>query len=92
MWEHQNKHYLTIDIETIPGGDIDFEQLKTKEELEKEVPKSYTGKKATDWVDKTFEQQTEKLNEEHRKKALNSLEGRIFCISLAQMSLKCLKN
>lgn len=83
MWEHQDLNYLYIDIETLPDGDVDFESLKTKEELKELVPKSYTGKRADEWVEKTFEEQTSKLNEEHRKKALNSLEGRIFCIAVA---------
>ena len=82
-FDHSNHNYLFLDIETLPEGDVDFEQLKTKAELKDLVPKSYTGKKAEEWIEKTFTEQTTKLNEEHRKKSLNSLEGRIFCIGVA---------
>jgi predicted PolB exonuclease-like 3'-5' exonuclease len=74
-------NYLTVDIETIPNSDPDYEQLKTKKELKELVPKSYSGKKVDEWVDKTYDEQRDKLDTEHRKKALNSLEGRIFCIA-----------
>ena len=83
MFEHENHSKIFLDIETLPGDEINYEELKTKEELKELVPKSYTGKKAEDWIEKTFTEQTDKLNEEHRKKALNSIQGRIFCIAVA---------
>jgi|GEM_PF-218743 len=76
-------HYLYIDIETIPAGDPNFELLKTKEELEKEAPKSYSVKGKEEWVAKKLDSQVADMNNEHKKGGLNSLKAEIVCISMA---------
>jgi len=83
MWEHQNHKYLYLDIETLPDGNPDFEMLKTKEELEKEAPKSYSKTKQEEWVVNKLDSQVEEMNNEFRKGSLVSLKGRIFCIAVA---------
>jgi predicted PolB exonuclease-like 3'-5' exonuclease len=83
MFEHELHDYLYVDIETIPEGDIDFEQLKTEEEWLVEAPKSYSKPKQQEWAKNKAENQIDELNKEFRKGSLDSLKGRIFCISMA---------
>ena len=82
MYEITN--YLYLDIETIPGSDgIDLSKIKTVNDLLSEAPKSYTKAKQEEWAQDKFYKQTDELNAELRKEALDSLKGRIFCISAA---------
>jgi hypothetical protein len=97
-------NYLTVDIESIPNGDPDYESLRTlkdvkkdypsRKELENKVPKTYQKDKdkSKEWVDskhkanmneakEVYQKQIDDYDKKFRKKALNSLEGRIFCIA-----------
>lgn len=106
QFEHTEMDYLYCDIETKSHGEPDFESLKTKDELAKEIPitdkevrklapKSYKNKEVVDkWVKEKIDKNKEELeivyqkqiddyDAAFRKKALNSLESDLVCVSLA---------
>lgn len=62
---------LTIDIETIPSG----EKLSI-EEMKQEAPKNYKNEETIlKWAE-------ENVDEEYKKRSLNSLKGRLLCVSM----------
>ena len=62
---------LTLDIETIPAGD-----KLSLEEMAKEAPKNYKNEEAINkWAE-------ENVEEEFKKRSLNSLKGRLLCASM----------
>jgi DNA polymerase elongation subunit (family B) len=98
--------YLFLDIESLPSGESNFEELpteadyvlenmKSKDDLRKQVPKSYKKEETIDkWVEEEFAKQNaiikenyqkliDECDKEYRSRSLNSLKGRIFCISYA---------
>ncbi|MCK5019847.1 MAG: hypothetical protein KAS32_22500 [Candidatus Peribacteraceae bacterium] len=76
-------NYLYVDIETKPAGEPNFELLKTREELEKGCPKSYSGNKKEEWINNKLDSQVEDMNKEHRKGSLISTKAEIICIGMA---------
>jgi predicted PolB exonuclease-like 3'-5' exonuclease len=69
--EHKLQHTLVIDIETIPDGEkLSVEEMMTK--APKTMSKEETIRK---WAHAN-------IDEEFRKRSLNSLLGRLFCVGL----------
>lgn len=76
-------NYLFLDIETIPAGEPDYENLLTEEQFLEQAPKSYAKAKQQEWASDKFNNQIKERDEEFRKGSLDSLKGRLFCIGLA---------
>lgn len=83
MEGYELKNYLYIDIETLPAGFPSIDNLKTEADFLKEAPKSYSKDKQIEWAKNKSVSQLRERDEEFRKRALDSLQGRLFCIGLA---------
>jgi 3'-5' exonuclease len=83
MEGYELKNYLYLDIETLPSGFPDIDNLKTEADFLKEAPKSYSKDKQLEWAKNKTESQLKERDEDFRKKALDSLQGRLFCIGMA---------
>lgn len=79
MFEYENHSKIFLDIETIPDGESNFEELptkkeyfkenkKTKEQLKLEVPKSYKKEETIQkWIDEEYVKQDSVLEEQYQK-------------------------
>lgn len=83
MADYEPTNFVYLDIETLPLGEPDYEQIKTVDEWLEEAPKSYSASKRNLWAIDKAENQKDEIDKEFRKRSLNSLKGRIFCIALA---------
>jgi 3'-5' exonuclease len=82
MQGYEKMNTIVLDIETLSSGQPDFENLKTEEQFLEEAPKSYSKPKQQEWATDKFNNQLKERDEEFRKKALDSLQGRLFCIGI----------